>query len=189
MESRQIRVKRRMGRLHRLLVFSFNEVKGTYLKPNFQADFCLRPGNSWINDFLAVGCHPDPVGARLDPNELSTVINRPSANAKVDEANDEGDAAEGGKIGEEEESGHVGKEKDTDKNDSGREAESEPAPPPSAPRNPLDDKVALACRLPETPRPFRYPFAETVDVDAMLHEVKAKVCLLLPTSECPFING
>jgi hypothetical protein len=167
-----------MGRLHRLLVFSFNEVKGTFLKPNFQADFCLRPGDSWINDFMAVGCHPDPVGARLDPNELRAALDLRPTKATTNEPNDESDATEEGKRGEEDESSHVSKEKDTVKANSDGEAQRDSAATP--PQDPLDEKVARACQLPQVPHPFRYPFAETADVEAMLHEVKAKVSLSPP---------
>lgn len=45
-----------MGRLHRLLVLSGNDVKAKFLKPIYEVDFCLRPDEKWFGDLLVEGC-------------------------------------------------------------------------------------------------------------------------------------
>ncbi|GAB1318337.1 hypothetical protein MFIFM68171_08547 [Madurella fahalii] len=169
--SARVRVKRRLGRLHRLAVFSFNEVKGRFLKPDFQADFWLRPGKGWIDEFLAVGCRPSPVG-RLGPeigaDELRAALNpQPAAEVRADQPDDQGNTAESAKPGEKH-----GKEKDSSEADKDSSEQPKAGPPPGS----LEDRVAQACKLPETLQSFRYHFGETVDVESILDEVKTKAC-------------
>jgi hypothetical protein len=51
----QIRVKRRYGRLHRLLILSGNEVKARFLKPPFEREFHVQPTSKWLKELLAEG--------------------------------------------------------------------------------------------------------------------------------------
>ncbi|EED21475.1 hypothetical protein TSTA_087080 [Talaromyces stipitatus ATCC 10500] len=57
--SAQVRVKRRYGRVHRLLVLSGNEVKGKFLKPVYTVNFTLRPPSDWFDELIKDGCRRD----------------------------------------------------------------------------------------------------------------------------------
>ncbi|KAF1809508.1 hypothetical protein P152DRAFT_159314 [Eremomyces bilateralis CBS 781.70] len=48
----QVRVKRRYGRLHRLLLLSSNDVKGAFLKPEFRTQFTIRPNLTWLTALI-----------------------------------------------------------------------------------------------------------------------------------------
>lgn len=170
---RQIRVKQRLGRLHRLLVASSNEVKGKFLKPHFDVDFCLRPGDAWIDDLVALGTRVDPfqVDVKVD-NKVAEMLRQdlvPDASHGNEKA-----APEAGEADSHDPPTKTDAPSQQDPGKTSEDEEKEPEIDSVAHEETLEDKVDRACKPPETAAPFRYPFGKTVDIDSMLDEAKTK---------------
>lgn len=170
---RQIRVKQRFGRLHRLLVASSNEVKAKFLKPHFDVNFSLEPDEAWIDDMIALGTSRRSVNmgvevakrvagmrrqdADTDPNT------KPETGPGADDADRHDPATQADEPGQQD----PGKTAESSKE---QKTETDPAQHEET----LEDKVHQACQPPEAPADFRCPFGDTADIDSILDEAKTK---------------
>ncbi|KAH8689197.1 hypothetical protein BGW36DRAFT_433961 [Talaromyces proteolyticus] len=143
----QIRVKKRYGRFHRLLILSFNEVKAGFLKPNFARRFDIRAQSDWLKGLIYEGMNPSTGPRERSQNEASGINNANEPESDPLEKKEPDKTSE--------------KDGDSDSNKGGQSDSEGGHDSSNTNGNP-------------EPAPFEFPLGETVDIAVMLHELRER---------------